>query len=36
LQALQQSFEEALGRFAITPPLNKDVEHDAMLIYRAP
>lgn len=36
LQALQQSFEEAFGRFAITPSLNEDVEHDAMLIYRTP
>jgi hypothetical protein len=36
LQALQQSFEEALGRFAITPSLNQDVEHDAILIHRTP
>ena len=36
LQALQQSFEEALGCFAITSPLNQHVEHDAVLIHRAP
>jgi hypothetical protein len=36
LQALQQSLEKALGVLAITPPLDQDVEHDAMLIHRAP
>ena len=36
LQTLQQPFEEALGRLGITPGLNKDVEHDAILIDGAP
>ena len=36
LQAFQQPLEEALGGFIITSPLNQDIEHDAMLIHRAP
>ena len=32
LQALQQSSEESLRGFAIPPRLDKDVEHDAVLI----
>jgi hypothetical protein len=36
LQALQQAPEETLGGFGITPVLNKDVEHNAILIHRPP
>jgi hypothetical protein len=34
LQALQQSLEKSVGGFAITPPLNQNVEDDAMLVDR--
>ena len=36
LQSLQQSSEETLGSVGVTPTLNQNVEHDAVLIYRAP
>jgi len=36
LQALQKSPEEALGSVGIAPGLNKDIEHDAVLIDGAP
>jgi hypothetical protein len=36
MQALQQPLEEARGSLAITPGLNEDVEHNAMLIHGAP
>jgi hypothetical protein len=34
LQSGQQALEEALGRGR--PPLHQDVEHDPVLVYRAP
>ena len=36
LQAFQQSSEEALGGVGIAPVLNKDVEHNAILIHGTP
>jgi hypothetical protein len=36
LQAVQQSSEETLGSVGITPILNQNVEHDAVLIHSAP
>ena len=36
LQPLQQSSEETLGSVGITPILNQNVEHDAVLIRRPP
>jgi hypothetical protein len=36
LQTPQQPFEEALRRLGITPGLNQDVEHHAILIDGAP
>ena len=36
LQSLQRSSEETLGSVGITPLLNQNVEHDAVLIHRAP
>ena len=36
LQSLQQSSEETLGSVGITPILNQNVEHDSVLIHRAP
>ena len=36
LQTLQQPFEEALRRLGIAPGLNKDVEHNSMLIDGPP
>ena len=36
LQSIQQSSEETLGSVGITPILNQNVEHDAVLIHRPP
>jgi hypothetical protein len=36
LQSLQRSSEATLGSVGITPILNQNVEHDAVLIHRAP
>jgi hypothetical protein len=36
LQALEQSPEEALGSIGISPVLNKDVEHNTVLIHGTP
>jgi hypothetical protein len=36
LQTLQQAPEETLGGFGIAPLLNKDVEHNAILIHGSP
>jgi hypothetical protein len=36
LQALQQLSEEALGGIGISPLLNKDIEHNAVLVDGAP
>src|ERR1700678_1479752 len=36
LQSLQPSSEETLGSVGITPILNQTVEHDVVLIHRAP
>src|ERR1700739_2176368 len=36
LQTLQQLSEKAPGSFGITPGLNEDVEHDAILIHSTP
>ena len=36
LQPCQQPPEEALGSFGIAPVLNKDVQHDAILIHGTP
>jgi len=36
VQSRQQPSEEALGSIGIAPVLNKDVEHDAVLIHRTP
>jgi hypothetical protein len=36
LQALQQPSEEALGGIGISPILDKDVEHDAVLVDGTP
>ena len=36
LQALQQSPEEALGSIGVAPVLNKDVEHNTVLIHGTP
>src|ERR1700681_1533864 len=36
IQALQQSSEKPFGSLAISPSLNKEVEHDAVLIHGAP
>src|SRR6266851_6441821 len=36
LQTLQQPLEEALGSFGVTPFLNEDIEHNAVLIHGAP
>jgi hypothetical protein len=36
LRSLQQPLEEALRGLGIAPDLNKDVEHNAILIHGAP
>src|SRR6202011_823631 len=36
LKALQQSSKKSFGGFGIPPWLNEVVEHDAVLIHRAP
>ena len=36
LKAFQQPAKESFGRVAVSPSLNKDVEHHALLIHRAP
>src|ERR1700704_2129055 len=36
LKALQQPTKEAFGSFGIPPWLNEDVEHDTVLVDRAP
>ena len=36
IQALQQPSEKPFGRLAISPWLNEDVEHDAVLIHGTP
>ncbi len=36
LQAFQQPSEEALCRLGISPGLHEDVEHDTVLVHRAP
>jgi hypothetical protein len=36
LKAFQQPSKEAFGCFSIPPWLNEDVEHDGILIHRAP
>jgi len=36
LQALQQPSKEPFGRLCVSPRLNEDVEHDAVLIHRTP
>ena len=36
LKSLQQPSKEALGGFCIPPWLDEDVEHDTVLIHRAP
>jgi hypothetical protein len=36
LQATQQPFEEALRCLRVSPALDEDVEHDAVLIYGTP
>ena len=36
LQALQQPSEEALGGIGVSPFLNKDIEHNAVLIDGTP
>jgi hypothetical protein len=36
LQALQQSSEEVLGSIGISPVLNNDVEHNAVLLEGTP
>jgi hypothetical protein len=36
LQALQQPSEEALGGIGVSPFLNKDIKHNAILIGGAP
>ena len=35
-QALEQTFEESLRSFGISPRLNEDVEYDAVLIHGTP
>jgi hypothetical protein len=36
VQAGQQPLEEAFGRSRVPPALHQDVEHDPVLIHRAP
>ena len=36
LKAFQQPAKESFGRVAVSPWLNEDVEHHALLIHRAP
>ena len=36
LKAFQQPAKESFGRVSVSPSLNKDVEHHALLIHRAP
>jgi hypothetical protein len=36
LQADEQALEEALGRRRVPPVLHQDVEHDTVLVHRAP
>jgi hypothetical protein len=36
LKAFQQPAKESLGRVAVSPWLNEDIEHDTVLIDRAP
>jgi hypothetical protein len=36
IHALQQPSEKPFGRLAISPWLNEDVEHDAVLIHGTP
>jgi hypothetical protein len=36
LKSLQQPSKKSFGRASVSPSLNKDVEHDALLIHRAP
>jgi hypothetical protein len=35
-QSMQQAIEETLGGCAVAPTLHQDVEHDPVLIHRAP